>query len=66
MQKIKIKMTSQLFDVRMLARKMISMINKSADWRPNYHKTECFPKSSAPPHLMNQLTLNEPAIKNRN
>ena len=41
----------------------MSLINKLADWPPNYHKTaRTFPKSSALPHSMNKLTLDEPAI----
>ena len=35
----------------------MSLINKLADWPPNYHKTaRTFPKSSAPPHSMNKLS----------
>ena len=37
----------------MLARKMVSLINKSTDWSSNFLKTV---------HLMNKVTLNEPAI----
>ena len=38
--------------------KMTSMINKLADWPPNYHKVVgTFPKSPHP-HSMNKLTLN--------
>ena len=44
--------------------KMTSLINKLADWLPNYHKAaRTFPKSSAPHHSMKKLTLNEPAMK---
>ena len=28
-----------MFDFRILAYKMTSLTNKSADWPPNYHKT---------------------------
>ena len=43
------------FDVHMLARKMVSLINKSTDWSTNFLKTV---------HLMNKVTQNEPAIMN--
>ena len=38
------------FEICVLACKMTSLINKLADWPPNYHETatEHFPKSSAP------------------
>ena len=52
------------FDFRLLARKIESLINKSVDWPPNYHKTATtFPRFSAPRHSMNKLTPNKPAIK---
>ena len=40
----------------------MSPTNKSADWPPNYHKTErTFSESSALSYSVNKLTLNEPA-----
>ena len=43
---------------------MIALINKLADWPPNFHKTaRKLPKSSAPRHSTNKLTLNESAMK---
>ena len=55
-----------MFNICMPAHKMLSLINKSADWPHICHKTaRTFPKSSTSPHSMNKLTLNEPAIMSK-
>ena len=42
-----------------------SIINKSVDWTPNYHKTaRTFPQiSPPPPDSVTKLTPNEPAMR---
>ena len=48
----------------MLACKMSSLVNKSVDWPPNYHKhARISPKSSVPPHSITKLTLDKPATR---
>ena len=41
---------------------MTSLINKLADWPPNYHETAtAFPQIFCTPHSLNKPTLNKPA-----
>ena len=50
------------FEICVLACKMTSLINKLADWPPNYHETAtAFPQIFCTPHSLNKPTLHKPA-----
>ena len=51
-----------MFTCWQVARKIASLINKLADWSPNYHKVaRMFPRFSILSHPLNKRTPNDPA-----